>query len=89
MYYVYILYSQKDEKLYIGFTSNLRNRYHNHTNGLVKSTKYRRPLKLIYYECYLSVDDAMRRETYLKGGKGHDEIKIQLKNTLQSKKYRY
>lgn len=87
MFYVYILYSQKDKKLYIGYTNNLKQRYLNHSNGLVKATKFRRPLKLIYYEAYLNRDDAKKRELFFKGGKGHNELKIQLEKTLRSKKY--
>jgi putative endonuclease len=82
MYYVYILYSLKDQKLYTGFCDNLTNRVKKHKNGFVKATKYRRPIKLIYYECYLDELDAKRREKYLKGGKGKSELKIQLKELL-------
>ncbi len=87
MYYTYILHSEKDGKLYIGFTNDLKKRYLKHCNGFVKATKYRRPLKLIYYESYINISDAKRREIYLKGGKGHNELKIQLEKTLRSKKY--
>ena len=41
-----------------------------HIGGFVKTTKYRRPLKLIYYEVYINELDARRRELYLKGGNG-------------------
>jgi len=49
MYYVYVLLSEKDKKQYVGYTKNLKLRFEQHVNGLVKSTKNRRPLKLIYY----------------------------------------
>jgi putative endonuclease len=35
-----------------------------HKNGQVESTKYRRPLKLIYYEVCLSQADATHREKH-------------------------
>ena len=89
MYYTYILLSQKDSKLYIGYTNNLKLRKKKHDEGFVKATKNRRPLKLIYYECYLSEKDAKQRELYLKGGKGHAELKIQLKDTFKKLKYKY
>ena len=41
MYYVYILYSLKDTKFYIGFTENIKLRYQEHINGKVKSISYR------------------------------------------------
>jgi hypothetical protein len=48
MYYVYILLSLKDNKFYIGFTSNLKRRLKEHNYGKNISTKSRLPLKLIY-----------------------------------------
>jgi len=45
-------------------------------------------LKLIYYESYLEKIDAKRREIFLKGGKGHNELKIQLKEVLQKLMYK-
>ena len=87
MYYVYILFSKKDKKLYTGFSPDLKARLYKHINGLVKSTKHRRPLVLIYYEAYSDELDARRREIYLKGGKGKEELKIQLKQIF--KKYGY
>lgn len=82
MYYVYILHSVKDLGLYIGYTTDLRNRYLKHCKGLVVSTKHRRPLKLIYYEAYLNSSDAKKREIFLKSGSGHRFIKKQLTNYL-------
>jgi len=46
MYYVYTLRSGKDDKLYIGSTSNLKKRLKEHKEGRVQSTSYRRPLEL-------------------------------------------
>ena len=89
MYYVYILLSEKDGKLYIGSTPDLKKRIHKHSHGYVLATKYRRPIKLIYYEAYLSPRDARRREIFLKGGKGHEELKVQLQDSFKKIKYRY
>ncbi|PIY31820.1 MAG: excinuclease ABC subunit C, partial [Candidatus Infernicultor aquiphilus] len=50
MFYTYILISEKDDKFYVGYTDNLKRRIKKHNNGDVESTKYRRPLKLIYYD---------------------------------------
>ena len=89
MYYVYILLSEKDGKLYIGSTPDLKKRKEKHDNGFVLATKNRRPLKLIYYECYISEKDARHREIFLKGGKGHEELKIQLSETFKKIKYQF
>ncbi len=50
MFYTYVLRSIKDQKLYIGFTPDLKKRLIDHQKGKVDSTKSRSPLKLIYYE---------------------------------------
>jgi len=70
MFYVYILLSQKDNKRYIGFTDNLDRRLNEHNSGLVKSTKNRRPLILIYKEEFKDKFDAMKREKKIKAKKG-------------------
>lgn len=79
-YYVYILKSKKDNKFYTGYTKNLKLRFEKHMNGLVESTKERRPLKLIYSEGCLNQQDATHREKYLKTYLG----KMFLKNRLKS-----
>jgi len=79
-YYVYILHSFKDGKLYTGVTNDLRLRIKKHYSGLVHATKYRLPLKLIYYETYLFLSDAKRRELFLKSGAGKKTIEIQLQD---------
>lgn len=88
MYYVYILFSEKDKQLYTGSIPNLRSRFKAHTEGFVRSTKHRRPLRLIYYEAYVKESDALRREKYLKGGNGRRELKVQLKDILNKLGYR-
>ena len=88
MYYIYILFSEKDKQLYTGFSPDLKSRLKAYINGFVKATKHRRPLKLVYYESYVNELDARRREKYLKGGNGRGELKIQLKEILNELKYK-
>jgi len=83
MFYVYILYSEKDGRLYKGFTSDLKRRLNEHNLGENTSTAYRRPLKLVYYEAYLVKRDAEAREKYLKTSMGRRVVKKQLKNLLE------
>lgn len=78
MFYVYVLRSKKDRKLYIGFTSDLRSRLQTHREGEVISTSYRCPLELIYYEAYKGRRVAKRREVQLKSGKAHMALKKRL-----------
>jgi len=80
MFYTYVLRSEKDGQLYVGFTKNLELRFEQHDSGLVESTKHRRPLQLIYYEACLNRDDATKREKYLKSYHG----KMFLRNRLKS-----
>lgn len=66
MYYVYVLKSEKDRKLYIGYTHDLQKRFKSHNDGAVTSTKLRVPLRLVYYEAYFAEEDARKREKMLK-----------------------
>lgn len=83
-FYVYILLSRKDNKFYIGFTSNLKQRLTQHAKGEVRSTKNRRPFKLIHYEYFVNETDAKAREIFLKSGAGHRQLKDKLRKTLLS-----
>ena len=70
MHYTYILLSNKDRKFYVGYTPDLKQRVKKHNLGLVKSTKNRRPLELVYYEACLDKKSAIKREKYFKTGFG-------------------
>ena len=87
MFYTYILISEKDDKFYVGYTDNLKRRIKQHNDGDVESTKYRRPLKLIYYEVCLNQKDAIHREKYLKTTYGKRYIRNRLKNYLEGLPY--
>ena len=78
MFYTYVLKSEKDKKLYIGFTKDLKNRYCEHNDGKVEATKERRPLSLIYYEACLSKERAVKREKYFKTGFGRRFLKSRI-----------
>ena len=82
MYYTYILRSIKNNRLYTGYTGDLRKRFKEHNDGKSAYTKTRGPYELIYYEAYLDEDDARSRELYLKSGKGKLYLKSRLKRFL-------
>ena len=82
MYYVYILQSEKDNRWYTGFTSDLRKRLRQHNGQEVFSTKHRGPFALIYYEACINEGDAKMREKYLKSGMGKRYLKNRLKRFL-------
>ncbi len=85
MYYVYILLL-KNKQLYKGFTEYLRKRIRDHQLGKVKSTRFRRPLKLIHYEIYLLKSDALRREKFLKTSIRIKLLKQQIRDILKKEK---
>jgi putative endonuclease len=74
-YYTYVLQSLKDNKFYIGWTDDLKKRIDKHQQGLVKSTKNRLPIKLVYFEACLSKNKAIKREKQLKTGFGRKFLK--------------
>jgi len=78
-YTVYILYSNKDKKLYVGCTSNINGRINRHNTGQVTATKYRRPLYLIHTELFEDKAEAFNRERFLKslwGSREKEKIKM-------------
>ena len=83
-YCVYVLLSLKDDKLYIGYTTNLKQRLTDHFHGKSKATAPRRPFRLIYCEYFYSKKDALRREKYLKTTAGKKGLKLILRESLKS-----
>ena len=84
MCYVYVLRSGADERFYTGTTRDLRARFKMHTDGTVRSTAHRRLFTLIYDEASLDVNDAFRRERFLKTGKGKRFLRRRLASFLAS-----
>jgi putative endonuclease len=70
------LYSSNYDKIYIGFTSDMEERFKSH-NELAKKgwTIKFRPWKIIYQEHHLEKVDAMRREKQLKTATGRNFIR--------------
>ncbi len=83
-YIVYILLSKKDNKLYVGQTSNLEKRLNEHCTGKVFSTQKRLPLILIHKENFDSRKNAMKREKFLKSLYGAKEKQKILKEFLSN-----
>ena len=68
MYYVYILTNKANRVLYIGVTNDLKRRLYEHKNELVDGfTKRYHVHKLVHYESFRSINDAIAREKRLKG----------------------
>jgi putative endonuclease len=67
-YYTYIL-KCSDDSYYVGFTNNIERRFEEHQEGIDSKcyTYKNRPLKLVYFEVYIDVNQAIQREKQLKG----------------------
>lgn len=74
-FYVYVLRSIDFERNYIGFTKDINIRLKQHNSGKTKSTKPYKPWKLLFFETYSSKIEAIKREKFLKTGKGREYIK--------------
>lgn len=81
-FYTYVLRSLVDNKLYIGWTPDLKARLCKHNMGLVESTKSRCPFELLYYEAFSNKKDSLFREKYFKSGWGRNHLEKALKYTL-------
>lgn len=82
-FYVYLLQSIKDNDYYIGQTDNIQRRFDQHNNGYSKSTKTRRPFKLIGFEEFSSQNEARWMEYSLKN---HSDKKKKFIDNMLSKK---
>ncbi|MBN1325386.1 GIY-YIG nuclease family protein [Candidatus Falkowbacteria bacterium] len=76
MPYTYILKSIKQDNWhYVGSCNDLDERFKQHRKGSVRSTKSKRPLKIIYKEFYKTITEARKRKLFLKSPKGFLEKK--------------
>ncbi|MFZ9587707.1 MAG: GIY-YIG nuclease family protein [Crocinitomicaceae bacterium] len=76
MYFVYVLYSEKANCKYTGYTEDLTRRLNEHNQEILgKFTKGKGPWILIYHEEFATRKEALLREKELKTGKGRDFIK--------------
>ena len=84
MYYVYALLSEKNNRFYIGYSANLKERIRQHNAGESIATKGGAPYTLVYYEAYRARKDAMAREKKLKHhGQGIRRLKERLAESIR------
>ncbi len=74
MYKVYILYSSRINKYYVGHTENLELRLDRHNQGSSKFTSQTNDWQIVYSEDYLTKGDAMKRENEIKKKKSRKYI---------------
>ena len=70
MYYVYVLWSEKLQEHYVGYSADLRSRLARHNQGVVKATRAGCPWGILYYEAYSTDKLAKKREQSLKRNRG-------------------
>ena len=82
--YIYIMSNKKDGTLYIGVTSNLLKRVHEHKEASVDSFTNKYNLKnLVYFEILDDISEAIKREKQLKNWKREWKVAlIEKKNFL-------
>ena len=70
-----------DNSLYTGWTNDITHRLKMHNEGKgAKYTRARRPVELVYYERFLTKQEAMRREWEIKQLARKDKLKLIEKN---------
>ena len=83
MYYIYAIQSDKDGRIYVGFTSNLEKRLTEHNHGQTRSTKFYIPWKIIYFEICSTRKEARTREKYWKSGIGKEILKARPRSSAE------
>ncbi|OFX62047.1 MAG: excinuclease ABC subunit C [Bacteroidetes bacterium GWB2_41_8] len=76
--YIYILTNENHTVLYTGVTSNLVNRLYEHRTGFYQNaftSKYN-VTKLVYYEEFSSIEDAIYREKQIKAGSRQKKLNL-------------
>ncbi|MBI2281359.1 MAG: GIY-YIG nuclease family protein [Bacteroidetes bacterium] len=81
MYKVYVLYSKEFNKIYIGYTSDLEDRFLSHNEKATKgfTVKYR-PWEIAFFEEFETKPNAMKREKELKTSRGRTFVWDYLKS---------
>ena len=75
MYFVYAIYSERRNYLYVGITNDLSRRINEHNRGYNKTTKPYKPFRLIYSERCENRIEARKREKYYKSGVGKEFLR--------------
>ncbi len=74
MWYVYIIYSKKIDRYYVGYTDDLEWRLERHNSGWGKYTKRGIPWELVYDEKHKTKSEAIKREREIKRKKSRKYI---------------
>ena len=76
MFYVYALWSEKFDKIYVGFSNDPDRRLDEHNNGKSNFTKKYMPWQRFYLEKAETSEEARKKEKYYKSGWGRQKLLV-------------
>ncbi|MBW6479417.1 MAG: GIY-YIG nuclease family protein [Bacteroidales bacterium] len=79
-YFVYVIQSKIDQRLYKGLAKDISKRIKEHNSGKNFSTKPYIPWILVYSKEFDDLSEARKWEKFLKSGSGREFLKSYLKN---------
>ncbi|QNR24730.1 GIY-YIG nuclease family protein [Croceimicrobium hydrocarbonivorans] len=65
-FYTYMIYSEKSDIMYKGYSQNVELRLRAHNEGRSRYTRNKGPWVLVYLRKFASKEEALRHEKYLK-----------------------
>jgi putative endonuclease len=74
MYYVYILYSEKCDRYYVGYSADIQSRLERHNAGQVTATRNCKSYKLCSSKSFSTEVEAIREERKIKKQKSRKYI---------------
>jgi putative endonuclease len=84
VFYIYILYSERLNKFYVGSTNDLTRRLDDHNRGKTSFTKTGMPWALRYAESFGTRQEAVKRELEIKRNKSRKYIEKLISEPVQS-----
>ena len=81
-FYVYFLKSLKDGSYYVGVSKNVMRRLKEHNHGFSKFTAPHRPYELKRVEKFSKIEDAYKREIFIKKKKSKKIIELIIKKPI-------
>lgn len=76
-YYVYIATNPQNNVLYTGVTNNLVRRIYEHKQKLISGfTQKYNVNKLVFYEVFEDINEAIKREKQIKGGSREKKLRL-------------
>ena len=83
MHYVYVIWNQKNDEFYLGYSEDPWKRLEGHNQGDTKSTQGRK-WELVYVEGYINRKYAFQREKQLKEGRMRSLLKKRIRESMVS-----